>query len=288
MKSTRYLRLLPVLAFFACSQGKYSNMDNSQLSTTQADADTTTFNPASLQDRKWVRTADVRCRVKSVFDAVTTLERTVNNMHGMVLESTMQNDWGRTEDVPFSADSLRRVQLYTPIATLTLRVPTAGLDSVVTTLTAMAQFIDHRTLKQTDKSLNYLANELRNQEPETNIQPGKKLDIARYQDSKKDEKIDRKIENLAIMDDVHYSTFTVQIFEPQRTDVQIIVNPDRVIRAGFGIEIMNALRNGAIMLREIALFCLTIWPIMIVIGILVFIFRKRWTRPVSLKQPATN
>ncbi|WP_222597255.1 DUF4349 domain-containing protein [Chitinophaga pinensis] len=73
----------------------------------------------------------------------------------------MQNESVVIKDVPYSADSLKRIELYTPVANLTLRVPTASLDSVVHTLTAMATFIDYRTLKDEDKTLTYLSNAMK-------------------------------------------------------------------------------------------------------------------------------
>jgi hypothetical protein len=203
-------------------------------------------------------------------------------MDGIIVESTLQNEFGVSKEIPYSADSLKRIQLYSPTANLTLRVPAAKLDSVVQSLTAMASFIDYRTLKSQDKTLDYLSNALKNNEQgnveETKPAPVNKktpLDVIAYEDRKKENIIDRKIINMAILDDVNYATFSVQLFQPQLADVQVVVNPDRVIRAGFGTELLTALRNGADIFKNVLLFFLQLWPFLLLTAAGWFGYKKR-------------
>jgi hypothetical protein len=271
--------IAPVLLVAACSgPSRYSKEDESPAVT----ADSTNFahdiTALNSPSRKRVRTADVRCRVNNVFDAVSKLEHAVISVNGMIGESTMQNDFGITQDLPYSTDSLKRVQLYTPTANLTLRVPVTSLDSVVRTLTSMAVFIDYRTLKEEDKTLAYLSNALRNDAPApVGIKPSAKgtpLDVVTYQDQQQDAATERRIANLAILDDVHYATFTVQLFQPQQADIQVVVNPDKVTRAGFGTRTLTALGTGADTLSNLFLFMLSCWPFLILLTAGWFGYRK--------------
>jgi hypothetical protein len=272
--------LIPALTLAACQSG--SDREAGQAAAYEAAADSTRFShditALNSPSRKRVRTADVRCRVSNVFNAALTLERAVAGMNGVVVESSMQNTFGELRDVPYSADSLKRIQLYTPTAHLTLRVPAAGLDSVVHTLTAMASFIDYRTLKEQDKTLDYLANALRNKDSGTShIVPEKEgtpLDVAAYRDARKSQAIDRKIVNLGILDDVNYATFTVQLFQPQLADVQVVVNPDRITRAGFGTELLTALGNGVDVIRNIVLFLLQLWPFALLAAVVWVVYKR--------------
>ncbi|GAA3955453.1 hypothetical protein GCM10022209_61270 [Chitinophaga oryziterrae] len=219
--------------------------------------------------------------MNNVFRAASTLEHIVTSIDGVIVESTMQNDFGVSKEIPYSADSLKRIQLYSPTANLTLRVPAAKLDSVVESLTAMASFIDYRTLKSQDKTLDYLSNALKNNEQgnveETTppvVTKKKPLDIIAYEDRKKENIIDRKIVNMAILDDVNYATFSVQLFQSQLADVQVIVNPDRAIRAGFGTELLTALRNGVDIFKNVLLFILQLWPFLLLLAGGWFGYRK--------------
>lgn len=270
MRIPLYL-LAPALLAAACSSAPSSLSKEEESFVATADStglanDITALNSPS---RKRVRTADVRCRVSNVFNSLSTLEHTVIGVNGMIAESTMHNDVAMTQNVPYSADSLKRIQLYTPTANLTLRVPAASLDSVVHTLTSMTTFIDYRTLKDEDKTLTYLSNSLKNDAPApTALKPtpkGTALDVATYQDQRYDENTDRRIANLAIMDDVHYATFSVQLFQPQQADIQVIVNPDKVTRAGFGTRTLTALISGTETLSNLFVFLLSCWPFLIVL-----------------------
>ncbi|GAA0527268.1 DUF4349 domain-containing protein [Chitinophaga japonensis] len=281
MRPFLYYLLVPVLTLAACQAGEHHAAREAAVYDAAADSTTFSNDMAALNSpsRKRVRSANVRCRVPDVFTATLQLEQAVNGMSGIVVESSLQNSFGPVQDLPYTRDSLKRVQLYTPTAFLTLRVPAAGLDSVVGMLTAMASFVDHRSMKEEDRTLAYLSNALKNKASgSAGITPGKQhtpLDVAAYQDAQKAKAIDRKIANLAILDDVNYATFTVQLFQAQRADIQVVVNPDRITRAGFGTAVLTAVGNGADMLRETVLFILQLWPFVLLAAIGWVIYKKR-------------
>jgi len=273
-----------VLLAGACSGGpsNYSEREVTALDSTIATADSTGFSNdiTSLQSpsRKLVRTADVRCRVNNVFEAISVLEHNVRGLDGMIAESTMQNEGVSVNDIYYSSDSLKRIMLYTPVANLTLRVPAASLDSVVYTLTSLSTFIDYRTLKQQDKTLAYLSNSMKNKAPEPKAikasKQGNTLDIAVYQDAKQETNTERRIENLSILDDVRYATFTVQLFEPNKADIQIIANPERIGRPGFGSRFLAALSNGTEMLGNLFIILITCWPFIILLTLALIIYKR--------------
>ncbi|HVI46430.1 MAG TPA: DUF4349 domain-containing protein [Chitinophaga sp.] len=278
--------IVPLLALSACSTNGYKHSSSAEATAEQAyaaTADSTVFatgisSPGS-PSRKRVRSADVRCRVNNVFQAASQLEHAVTAVNGIVAESNLKNENVQQHELPYSSDSLKRIMLYTPTASLTLKVPVEHLDAVVHTLTSIAGFIDYRILRDEDLTLKYLSNSLKNDQltPGGNIIPGKKtstLDIEKYSDQKKENAVDRSIANLEILGDVAYSTFTVQLFQPEVADVQIVLNPDHVARAGFGTEILSAVRSGATLLRNIILLLVQIWPFVIALAIGWFGYRK--------------
>lgn len=272
MRLSFYYLGIPLLALCACSNMKESDLVKAMAST----ADSTAFaqdisTSLNSGSRKRIKSADVRCRVSNVFAATSSIEQLVNRLDGVVVESNLQNESVAHYSLPYSADSIKSVQLYTPVATLTLRVPEDKLDSVVYSLTAMAAFIDHRIKKNEDATMKYLANALRNEQREKSaanekVVPAKNgtaVDVAEYKDNQDAAVVNRRVENLSILDQAAYSTFTVQLFQPQVADVQILFNPDRASRAGFGTELATSLRTGAEVLRNILLFFVSIWPFVI-------------------------
>lgn len=275
----RYL-VIPAFALAACGNNKSAYYHENAAPAAEknagdyvATADSTNFSNEMSRltsaSRKRIRTADVRCRVTDVFRASTRMEQVVSSVQGIVVESTLKNEYAKQYDLPYTSDSLRRMQLYTPTANLTLRVPVASLDSVVNTLTAMAAFIDHRALTDQDYTLAYLANALKNKKAGhsagtiTTNKNTTTLDVAKYEDQQEETKIDRSISNLKLLDDVAYATFTVELFQSQAASVETVINPHYVSRAGFGAELRTAVAGGANMLRDLLLFFVNIWPLMI-------------------------
>lgn len=259
-----------MVTFFACSNGTSYKAEASAESV----ADSTTVTSLPSSSRKRIKTADIRCRVQNVTAATTQLERLVTSLDGVVVESLLRNETQEQHEYAYSADSIKRVQLFTPVATLTLKVPVAHLDSVVHTLTAMAGYIDHRTLRDNDVTLQYLGNELKNAamiKDEREVQHTKKdaeLDVRQYSEEKKTASIERKITNLGILENVAYSTVTVELFSPQVADVQMVINPSNYTQAGFGTQTLMALQNGVGVMRGIFIFFLQIWPLWIIATLL--------------------
>lgn len=278
-KLSIYWVAIPLVTLFACGQSENYNREASsadEVTSLQSDA------------RKRIKSADLRCRVPDVFKATSTLERLVTSVEGVVVESTLQNDVLEQHTLPFSADSVKMVKRYTPVANLTLRVPSKHLDSVVTTLTSMAAFIDHRKLKDQDVTLEYERNAIKNemmaqegiQRETTHTKMNKELEVRQHQDKKTEAAIDRTIDNLAMLEASAFSTITVQLFQPEVADVQVVMNPELLSRAGFGTASVNALRSGVDVFRGLVLFVLQIWPLW-VLAIAGWVLYKKYFRKLA-------
>lgn len=290
------LYLIPlVLLMSACSNSNSPrlNREASEAETANANstndgylttADSTGYK-SSLMDirsasRKRVRTADIRCGVKDVASVTFAIETAVAKVGGITKQSTIRNVSLNSKDLPFTADSLKRVTLFTPVSNMEVKVPVASLDSVVGLLTEMASFIDHRTLKEEDRTLAYLTNALKNEAQSrrgavtSRAKDSTTLDVERYNEEKQSETIDRRMNNLAILDDVNYATFTIELFQPEVAKVYTVVNPDQQQQAAFGAELIAAFRIGTVALRNTFLFLIQIWPFLLAAGFGWWFFRK--------------
>ncbi|SHL43592.1 protein of unknown function [Chitinophaga jiangningensis] len=288
MRNALPLWVLPALTLAACSSQRYEKdapaSEAVSAETVTAAADSTSFaaDIASLNSasRKRIRTADVSCRVPDVFAASQALERVTKSLDGIVVESKQQNEISQEKYLPYKGDSLMHVRMYSTVASLTLRVPAAAMDSVVQVLTQQATYIDYRTLKDQDKTLDYLSNSLRNNAKTytaTADRNTSSVDAANYNQSKEDNTISRQLNNLAILDEANNATITVAMVQPGRADVLVEVDPTAATRAGFGTELKTALYTGADILRNIVLFFITIWPFVIT-GVVVWVMVKRFRK----------
>lgn len=273
--------LIPILTLYACSNAGNINFKASSENRSEAYADSTTAaSPAPPEARKRIKTAELRCRVNDVVSAAAGVEKLVASLNGVVVESLIRNEQNSSHEFAYSADSLKQVTRYTPVASLTLKVPAPYMDTVVSALTSSASLISHRLLKDTDVTLDYLRNQLHNKADETPVRkkdhtkPEKELDITRYEDARKDEVIDRTINNMAIDEKVLYSTITVELFQPEVADIQVVMNPERLQRPPLATAAVVALNRGAEFFRAVLLFFLSIWPAFIFGALGWLVYRK--------------
>ncbi|MCK7554317.1 DUF4349 domain-containing protein [Chitinophaga sedimenti] len=232
-----------------------------------------------LQDstRKRMRSADFHCRVKDVHQSTERIERLVSALGGVVEESTQRNIYHAAKTLQYKTDSVKRVQLYTATSDLKLRVPVAQLDSVVYTLSVIADFIDTRTLRDTDATLSYYANQLGNQDvkqlgPTRN---DKAIDMNAVAQNDQQERINRIIANKQIDENVAYSTLAVSLFQPEVADIQILADEDALTRAGFGESLWQSLLSGLRVFCNILVYLVAIWPLWVLLLAGYWLYRSR-------------
>ena len=266
---------IPMMTLYACSHAGNRDYETSAVSD-----DTTALSPEPTDARKRIKTADIRCRVNDVISVTSRIERLVASLNGIVVESNFRNEQNGHQEYPWSADSLKSITHYTPVARLTLKVPARHLDSVVHALTGMSARISHRVLKDTDVMLQYLRNELQNKASEIPVrdtahtQKEKELDISRYEETKRTQAIDRTIANMSIDDEVALSAITVELFQPEVAEVQVILNPEHLSKPPLGMAALTAWRSGAEFFRGMLLFFLRIWPAFVIGTLVWYGYRK--------------
>lgn len=240
--------------------------------------------------RKIIKTADMRCRVRDVYAATSGMERMMADVGGQISESRMDNQSTGTRTLPYKTDSIRQIQSYTTTAHLTLRVPVRKLDTVLSSIAAQAAFIHSRNLKLDDVTLQFLGNRLRNEAAAANDAAERARMLARrssdavsagqYTDERDDQRIQRRLENMGIQDQVTYATLQVDLYQPERIDEQIVPDMDRLMKPSFGQQVGMALSGGWQLLQQFLVWLVQVWPILLA-GVLVWLlFRFRKVRRI--------
>lgn len=274
-----------LLTLFSCqsaSRKRFSeaiHADSTAVATTLADPSPNMAIPLSSPARKMLRTASISARVGDLQAFTMQVEGLTNALHGMVLQSTLRNVEQQSSTYAYHGDSLHKVTVYQPEAHLELRVPAPMLDSVVHSIARWAQFTDHWELKQEDVTLTMLANRMKanaaNKAATRQLITTDKnaLGAANYQDNKAQENIDRQVENLSLDDQVAYAALSVDLYQRQVAGMETIINPAAATRAGFGTELGGAARQGGMILRDVLLGIVTVWPFLLLLGAGVVIYR---------------
>lgn len=237
--------------------------------------------------RKFVRTADIKFKVKNVAQSTYAIENTVNKFGGIVIHTNLQSHIDEKTSTKISQDSTLETTKYTVENNLTLRVPNTQLDTVMKSLAKEVDYLDFRVIKADDVALKLLSNQLAQNRTANHTKrlendvdaKGKKLvDINEVENNildKQEQTDNAAIENLSLQDKVRYSTVTLALYQKESVKQEVVAI---VKTAGdydhFGLEIVDGLKTGWYILERIIAFFVQLWSLILLALIGIFIFRR--------------
>ena len=248
-------------------------------------------------NRAFVRTADIRFRVKDVASSTYAIEDIVAKHGGFVTYTNLQNTIDRVDFRKISEDSTLESTYYTMNNSITLRLPNESLDKALREMVPLVDFMNHRLIRADDVSLNMLANQLRmkrltkhNERVEKAIdEKGKKLnDVSHTEDQllgKNEQRDNAYINKLQLEDQVEYSTVTLDIYQRQSIQREMIFNEENIedYQPGFWTKIGHALVQGWKLLEALLVGIAHLW-VLIVIGIIIWLILRRYLYNSTPKQ----
>ena len=290
------LALLLLGIAFACKQAEAEDNAATEMNVA-ADTTavtTTSSNPAvenKESNRKFVRTADLKFKVKNVAKSTYAIENIVSKHGGFVTFTDLKSTVNEHDETQVSQDSILETTKYTVDNTITLRVPNTQLDTVLTSLAKEVDFLDSRLIKADDVALQLLSNKLAQkrltksqQRLEKGIDTkGKKInDITNAEDkvfdreSESDEQI---IKNLSLEDQVNFSTVTLYLYQRETVKKELVYNEknSNAYRPHIGLQIWDSLKTGWFMLEGIIAFVTQLWAL-ILIGVLGYLGYQKFVK----------
>lgn len=245
-------------------------------------------------NRKFVRTADIKFKVKNVAQSTYKIENAVSRFGGMVTNTNLQSHIDEKKQTKISADSTLQTIKYTVENNITLRIPNTKLDTVIKSIAKEIDYLDFRVIKADDVSLSLLANDLEQQRIanhtkrlEKNIDSkGKKLiDINSAENNvlDKNEQIDSaKIQNLTLQDQIAYSTVTLAIYQKETTKYELVaIDKDTNAYGSFGLEILDGLKTGWYILASVIAFVVQLWSLALLAVIVVIVYKRFFNQRLS-------
>ncbi len=281
--------LLIILAV-SCKKADSLEETTSETTTFSSDSSTTLSSAAALQpknsDRKFVRTADIKFKVKNVANSTYIIENATTKFGGFVTYTNLQSTISEKNEVKISQDSTLEITKYTVENNITIRVPNTQMDTVIKTIAKQIDFLEYRVIKADDVSLQLLSNQLKekreaNQEKRLTKaidSKGKKLnEVVQAENDlnqKSEQKDNSKLENMSLADQMNFSTLTLQIYQRENIKKEMIAN-EKQYRQGFGSKIVDGLENGWYLIEGIIAVIAQLWSI-ILIGILGYFGYKKY------------
>lgn len=246
--------------------------------------------------RKFIRTADLKFKVKSVINSTYAIENITKRFDGFVTYTNLNSDIDNRTLIAMSADSSVETTYYTVSNSMTIRVPNTQLDTTLKSIATLIDYLDYRIIKADDIAIQYLSNQMTQNRVEKNEERlksaidnrGKKLNETTNAEenllNKQEQSDNAKIANLTLNDQVNYSTITLSIYQRQTIKRELIANNSNVseYEPGFGSKLWESLKFGWEILEGFFIFIAKLWGV-ILIGIVFFIIIKKVVDKYSKK-----
>ena len=273
--------LVIIALLFSCK--KADNATGEATADYQNSADSTAVSSSAAVEKKdskqkFIRTADIKFKVKNVVKSTYAIENAVQKFGGFVTYTNLQSTIQDQIKTKVSQDSTLETTKFTVENNITIRVPNTQLDTVIKSIARQIDFMDFRVIKADDVSLKLLANQLsqkRSSVSEKRVEKaidtkGKKInDIIEAENTlanQKEAKDNSTIENLSLQDQVNFSTITLQLYQKETIKQEIAASEkdSSAYKPNLGIQIIDSLKSGWYILEGIFVFLLQLWPFILI------------------------
>lgn len=274
--------------FASCKQSENSEMKNSvEASKVEISPDYDTPQTGTSDgERKFIRTADLKFKVKDVSKATESIETITYQFGGFVTHTRLSSDIIQSNITSISKDSSLETTYYSVTNDMTIRIPNTSLDTTLKLIANNIEFLNYRVIDAEDVALQILSHKLaqkRNQTEKPIPSDGKtkSSESADEYDINKNEKFDvAKIANLSLDDQVNFSTVMLSFYENNKIRRELIANEKNLdaYQPNLFSRIGEAFVNGWEIVEDFIVFVVQFWAF-IIIGILLFWgYKKYWKR----------
>jgi hypothetical protein len=300
MKSSSLLPVLFIVSILAaCNSGerKANEHATSLLNSSEemnADKSSAGYSAykGGAKERKFIRTATLRFKTDDVIKSTSAIENIVRSNGGFITLTTLKNDYVKGRQVQVSKDSILNTGYYDIHNSITLRIPDYRLDTTLTAISAFSNHLDSRVITADDVSLDILSEKMKQgralnalkktpEQKATPTQNNNNININILKENADDansssfdlraDADDAGLSILSLNDQVKFSTVSLDIYQNEilvneMIPVEKIVTP---YEPPFGEKIVVALKGGLEIIKNVILFFVSIWPI-IVITLMIF------------------
>ena len=286
--------LVIIALLFSCK--KADSTSTSDVANYEATTDSTAVSSSAAVEKKdskqkFIRTADIKFKVKNVVKSTYAIENAVAKFGGFVTYTNLQSNIHDQIKTKISQDSTLETTKFSVENNITIRVPNTQLDTVIKSIARQIDFLDFRVIKADDVSLKLLANQLSQKRSTTNEKrvekaidtKGKKInDIMEAETAlanQKETNDSKTIEHLSIQDQVNFSTITLQLYQNETIKQEITAGEkdSAYYKPNLGIQIIDSLKSGWYILQSILVFFINLWPF-ILLSLGGFFLYKRYLK----------
>jgi hypothetical protein len=279
-----YILLTGILcAVFSCNQQQKN--DEAKTLNEPLPAKSIVSNAAKITnntDRKFVRTADIKCKVTDVATATYAIENSCATHGGFVLYTNLISNIDSHTETAISRDSMLETTHYTVANTITLSVPNEKLDTTLKEIAKNIDYLDYRVIKADDVSVQFVANNLTQIRASNNSERlAKDIDnsnaaldktAAAENDvlSKQVQADNAKMDNLMLNEKIKFSTINLEIYQQQGIKRSMLLNENSLSKytVGAGYKLWEGISYGWNLLILFLVVLTKLWSLFLVAGLL--------------------
>ncbi len=238
--------------------------------------------------RKFIRTAELKFKVKSVINSTYDIETIAHKNKGFVAYTNLNSNIMGVSQTAMSADSSLETTKYGVSNTMTLRVPNTLLDTTLKQIAKNIDYLDYRIIKAEDVALQMFSHSLTQKRVAKNIERvtnaidnrGKKLAETTAAEetlnNRQAEADNATVSTLSLKDQIAFSTINLTIYQRETIRREMIANEQNIAayEPSFMHKIWEALKGGWHILEGIFLFLTQIWGLILVGFAGYFLYRK--------------
>ena len=239
----------------------------------------------TVKDKQFVKTAEVDMEVKDVYEATISIEKQLISLGGFVSKSIMEAQTLSEETYNISDESAMMIRKFQNQNRMQVRVPTQNLGQFLDFINDKKIFLHSRIISAEDVTANIKLSKMeaeRQAKTSTNISQLKTgKDKVKLDDENMTQANSQKYSDGILADQLKFSTVDIYIKEPSTSVAKIPIvntkNIDNEYKYNFFFDVKNAFVEGFYLIQQIFVFLISIWPIVLLGGLVFYFWRRRKT-----------
>jgi len=265
--------------------GESSAFSDSNAKEIAMSADSVSVAATQIEGKQFVKTAEVDMEVKDVYGATISIEKHLISLGGFVTQSRMEAQTLSENTYNISDESSMLIRKFQNQNRMQVRVPTEKLGEFLDFINDKKVFLNSRIISAEDVTANIKLSKMeaeRQTKPSTNISQLKTgKDKVKLDDENMSQANSQKYSDEILADQLKYSTVDIYIKEPSTSVAKIPIvntkNIDNEYKYNFFFDVKNAFVEGFYLIQQIFIFLISIWPIVLLGGLVFYFWRRRKT-----------
>ncbi len=282
---TKFLSIsLLALLLIGCKKGEYAESAYTTADSAAAVSDNVSIAATqTVEGKQFVKTAEVDMEVKNVYDATISIEKQLQSLGGFVTKSRMEAQILSEDTYNTSDESAILIRKFQNHNRMQVRVPTQKLGEFLNFMNDKKVFLNSRIISAEDVTANIKLSKMeveRQSKTSTNISELKaRKDKVNLDDKNMSQANVQKYSDEILADNLKFSTVDIFIQEPKTSVAKIPIvntkNIDNEYKYNFFYDVKNAFVEGFYLIQKIFVFLISIWPIVMIAGLVFYFWRRR-------------